>query len=164
MEYTMRQTMVWPMLHHGTRRWNLVTLVTYHGMHPPQGICPMVYAMENEFHGHRGIFPMVQLTIYLRKDMTWQLMALYTACPMGGPWHIFRKKHARYEAAHGRPMGCPTAKPGCMPCMRRGTSPCKVQWNSLAFGVFHGGAHGICHVHTVHTMVHVWHDLRWCVQ
>ena len=44
----------------------------------------MVYAMENEFHGHRGIFPMVQLTIYLRKDMTWQLMALYTACPMGG--------------------------------------------------------------------------------
>ena len=33
-------------------------------------------------------------TIYLRTNMTRQLMAFSTACPMGGPWRIFRKKHS----------------------------------------------------------------------
>ena len=35
-----------------------------------------------ECHGHRGIFPMAPLTIFYYRN---KLMALSTACPMGGP-------------------------------------------------------------------------------
>ena len=118
MQDTMRQPTIWPMLHHGTHRWHLVTLVTYHGMHASRGICPMVQApgnvmaivaffpwfnsryftLERIWHGNSWPFP--QLVLWEAHDIS------------------SVKNIPRYESVHGRSIRCPTANPRRMPCMR----------------------------------------------
>ena len=150
----MRQPMVWPMLHNDTPRgrtdhgmacvpWNMP-----HGTHP--GVC----------HGvpHRAmmdIFPIVQLTILYVPCCTTQLTH--------GHFH---------SVSHGRPTinplyNIPRPNHGACHClphgMCHGAFPWQVQWNPPAHWAFHDGAHGISHVHTVHTMAYIRHDLPWCI-
>ena len=52
----------------------------------------------------------------------------------------------------------------CLPHgMCHGAFPWQVQRSPLAHWVFHEGAHGISHVHTVHTIAYSRRDLPWCI-
>ena len=82
----------------------------------------------------------------------------------------------RYEAIHGRPMGRPTAKTRCMELLATWHASCGIfiagttVVDSARSMIFHGAAHGILRVHTVHhgvsgiyevLRVYIRHRLPW---